>query len=225
MGVSISYLLGPIMVPENGTIKDVRNYLWVAFILSSICMLMIFIYLPNKPTNAPSKSSTMKRSQEWEGFKKLLRCIMRDQINEALKEAVKAKNSRKSSTLRLINAAIKDRDIAARSSDNTEGVSDDEILEILSKMVKQRVESAETYKQANRQELLDQELEEIEIIKGFLPRQLDEDESRAAVESVIKETEASGLKDMGRVMGELKARYTGQMDFGKVSSIVKDLLG
>ena len=158
-------------------------------------------------------------------FYKLLRCFLRDQINEALKEAVKAKNSRKSSTLRLINAAIKDRDIAARSSDNTEGVSDDEILEILSKMVKQRVESAETYKQANRQELVDQELEEIEIIKGFLPRQLDEDESRAAVESVIKETEASGLKDMGRVMGELKARYTGQMDFGKVSSIVKDLLG
>jgi uncharacterized protein YqeY len=150
---------------------------------------------------------------------------MRDQINEALKEAVKAKNIRKSSTLRLIKAAIKDRDIAARSSDNIEGVSDDEILEILSKMVKQRVESAETYKQANRQELVDQELEEIEIIKGFLPRQLDEDESRAAVESVIKETEASGLKDMGRVMGELKARYTGQMDFGKVSSIVKDLLG
>ena len=92
-------------------------------------------------------------------------------------------------------------------------------------MVKQRVESAETYKQANRQELVDQELEEIEIIKGFLPRQLDEDESRAAVENVINETEASGLKDMGRVMGELKARYPGQMDFGKVSSIVKDLLG
>ena len=150
---------------------------------------------------------------------------MRDQINDALKEAVKAKDRRKSSTLRLINAAIKDRDIAARSSDNTEGVSDEEILEILSKMVKQRVESAETYKQANRQELADQELEEIEIIKGFLPRQLDEDESRAAVENVINETEASGLKDMGRVMGELKARYPGQMDFGKVSSIVKDLLG
>ena len=92
-------------------------------------------------------------------------------------------------------------------------------------MVKQRVESAETYKQANRQELVDQELEEIEIIKSFLPRQLDEDESRAAVESVINELQASGLKDMGRVMGELKARYTGQMDFGKVSSIVKDLLG
>lgn len=150
---------------------------------------------------------------------------MRDQINEALKEAVKAKDSRKSSTLRLINAAIKDRDIAARSSDNTEGVSDDEILEILSKMVKQRVESSETYKQANRQELVDQELEEIEIIKSFLPRQLDEDESRTAVESVINELQASGLKDMGRVMGELKARYTGQMDFGKVSIIVKDLLG
>ena len=150
---------------------------------------------------------------------------MRDQINESLKEAVKAKDSRKSSTLRLINAAIKDRDIAARSSDNTEGVSDDEILEILSKMVKQRVESAETYKQANRQELVDQELEEIEIIKSFLPRQLDEDESRAAVESAINELQASGLKDMGRVMGELKARFTGQMDFGKVSSIVKDLLG
>ena len=149
---------------------------------------------------------------------------MRDQINEALKEAVKAKDSRKSSTLRLINAAIKDRDIAARSSDNTEGVSDDEILEILSKMVKQRVESAETYKQANRQELVDQELEEIEIIKSFLLRQLDEDESRAAVESVITNC-AWRSKDMGRVMCELKARYTGQMDFGKVSSIVKDLLG
>ena len=144
---------------------------------------------------------------------------MRDQINEALKEAVKAKDSRKSSTLRLINAAIKDRDIAARSSDNTEGVSDDEILEILSKMVKQRVESSETYKQANRQELVDQELEEIEIIKSFLPRQLDEDESRTAVESVINELQASGLKDMGRVMGELKARYTGQWILAKLASL------
>lgn len=150
---------------------------------------------------------------------------MRDKINEALKAAVKSKDSRKSSTLRLINAAIKDRDIAARSSDNLEGVSDDEIIEILSKMVKQRIESAETYKQAGRQELADQELEEIEIIRGFLPRQLDEDECRAAVQDVIKECEAGGLKDMGRVMGALKARYAGQMDFGKVSSMVKDLLG
>lgn len=150
---------------------------------------------------------------------------MRDSINAALKEAIKAQDTRRASTLRLVVAAIKDRDIAARGADKLDGVSDDEILEILSKMVKQRVESAQTYQEAGRDELAKQELEEIEIIKDFLPKQLDEDESRTAVETVITDLEASGLKDMGRVMGELKTRYAGQMDFGKASALVKDILG
>ncbi len=150
---------------------------------------------------------------------------MRDSINTALKEAIKAQDTRRASTLRLVVAAIKDRDIAARGADKLDGVSDDEILEILSKMVKQRVESAQTYQEAGRDDLAKQELEEIEIIKGFLPKQLDEAESRAAVEAVITDLRASGLKDMGRVMGELKTRYAGQMDFGKASALVKDILG
>ncbi len=150
---------------------------------------------------------------------------MRERINEALKEAIKAKDARRSSTLRLINAAIKDRDISARGADKVDGVSDEEILEILAKMVKQRIESAQTYKEAGRPELEQQELEEIEIIQDFLPRQLDEDEARQAVEAIIAEIQATGLKDMGKVMGALKARYTGQMDFGKASGLVKELLG
>ena len=149
---------------------------------------------------------------------------MRDTINQALKEAIKSKNSRRASTLRLIMAAIKDRDIAARGADKGDGVSDDEILEILSKMVKQRVEAAQTYKEAGRDELASQELEEIDIIQDFLPRQLSEEESREAVSAVIAELQASGLKDMGKVMGELKSRHTGEMDFGKASGLVKELL-
>ena len=149
---------------------------------------------------------------------------MREEINQALKEAIKSKDSRRTSTLRLINAAIKDRDIAARGADKLDGVSDEEILEILAKMVKQRIESAQTYKDAGREELATQELEEIDIIQGFMPRQLDDDEAREAVISVIASLEASGLKDMGKVMGVLKTQYTGQMDFGKASGLVKELL-
>lgn len=150
---------------------------------------------------------------------------MRDNITDALKLAIKAKDKRRSSTLRLVMAAIKDRDIAARGADKVEGVSDDEILEILAKMVKQRVESAKTYKDAKRDDLVQQELEEIEIVKDFMPAQLDEAASRAAVEKVINALEAAGLKDMGRVMAELKAQYAGQMDFGKASGLVKEILG
>ena len=150
---------------------------------------------------------------------------MRDHINQALKEAIKAKNSRRASTLRLIMAAIKDRDIAARGADKVDGVSDEEILEILAKMVKQRVESAQTYKDAGREELAAQELEEIDIIQDFLPRQLSEEEARGAVTAVIADLQADGLKDMGKVMGELKSRHTGEMDFGKASGLVKELLG
>ena len=150
---------------------------------------------------------------------------MRDDINQALKEAIKSKNSRRASTLRLITAAIKDRDIAARGVDKVDGVSDDEILEILAKMVKQRIEAAQTYKDAGREELAAQELEEIDIIQDFLPRQLSEEEARTAVTTVIADLQADGLKDMGKVMGELKSRHTGEMDFGKASGLVKELLG
>lgn len=149
---------------------------------------------------------------------------MRDQLNTALKDAMKSQEKRRTSTLRLINAAIKDRDIAARSNGD-DGVSDSEILEIMAKMIKQRRESITTYEEAGRLELAQQEREEIEIIEGFMPKQLGEDETRAAVDEVVKELECSGLKDMGKAMGELKSRYAGQMDFSKASKVVKELLG
>lgn len=148
---------------------------------------------------------------------------MREQISEALKQATLAQEKRRISTLRLIMAAIKDRDIAARGS-GQDGVSDEEILQILAKMIKQRVESAETYEQAGRLELAEQEREEIEIISSFLPRQLDEKEMTDACRQVVQEVGAAGLKDMGKCMGALKERYPGQMDFGKASKLVKDIL-
>lgn len=149
---------------------------------------------------------------------------MREKLNIALKEAMKAKDTRKVGTLRLILAAIKDRDIAARSEDRMEGVSDDEILQILQKMVKQRRESFTTYEEAGRLDLAEQEQEEIEIIDSFLPRQMSEDEIKAAVSDLVAEIGASGLKDMGKCMGALKSRYAGVMDFSKASAAVKDLL-
>jgi len=145
---------------------------------------------------------------------------MREQINQALKEAIKAQDKRRMSTLRLINAAIKDRDIAARSSDK-QCVSDEEVLQILSKMVKQRRESIKTYEEGGRPELAQQEREEIEIIESFMPRQLSDEEIEQAVADLMDEIGCEGLKDMGRTMGELKKRYAGQMDFGKASQIVK----
>lgn len=148
---------------------------------------------------------------------------MRERINAALKEAIKSQNKRRMSTLRLINAAIKDRDIAARSSGH-DGVSDGEVLEILSKMIKQRRESITTYEEAGRVDLAQQESEEIEIIENFLPKQLDEDEIRNAVKAVIRELDCEGLRDMGRVMGTLKERFAGQMDFAKASAFVKQNL-
>jgi hypothetical protein len=148
---------------------------------------------------------------------------MREQISEALKQAMLAQEKRRISTLRLIMAAIKDRDIAARGS-GQDGVSDEEILQILAKMIKQRVESAQTYEQAGRLDLSEQEREEIEIISSFLPRQLDEKEMTDACRKVVQEVGAAGLKDMGKCMGALKERYPGQMDFGKASKMVKDIL-
>ncbi len=149
---------------------------------------------------------------------------MRETFAKALTEAIKAKDPIRVATLRLILTAIKDRDIAARTGDSQEGVSDDEILQILAKMIKQRRESSKTYEEAGRLDLAEQERREIEIIEEFLPRQMDMDEIRQACRDVVAEVGASGLKDMGKCMGALKSRYSGQMDFGKASKIVKELL-
>jgi hypothetical protein len=137
---------------------------------------------------------------------------------------MRARDTQKISTIRLINAAIKDRDIAIRSEDNLEGVSDGEILSILSKMIKQRKESAKQYEEGGRLELAQQEFEEIEIIENFLPRQLDLNEIEQIVKKIILEINANSLRDMGKVMSLLKENYSGKMDFGKAGVVAKELL-
>jgi len=151
---------------------------------------------------------------------------MRTRVGTALKEAMKAKDQERLATLRLINAAIKDRDIAMRGREEEAGAcGDSEILSILGRMVKQRQESARAYEEGGRLELAEKELAEIKVIEDFLPRQLDEDETGAAIDAAIAEVEAGSIRDMGKVMGVLKGKYTGQMDFGKVGPMVKDRLG
>ncbi len=150
---------------------------------------------------------------------------MRKRLSDAMKEAMREKAKLRLSTLRLINAAIKDRDIDARSEDNPDGVSDSEILAIMSKMIKQRLESAKIYEEAGRIELGEGERAEIKVIEEFLPKQLSENEVSAAIKAAINETGASSIRDMGKVMGALKAKYTGQMDFGKVGGVIKGMLG
>ena len=149
---------------------------------------------------------------------------LRNEINSAMKEAMKEKAQLRLSTLRLINAAIKDRDIAARAEGVEQGVDDSEILAILGKMTRQRQESAKTYEEAGRLDLSERELSEIQVIEYFLPRQLNGDEIEIAVTKVIDEQGASSIRDMGRVMACLKERFTGQMDFGSVGPIVKEKL-
>ncbi len=149
---------------------------------------------------------------------------MRTRINDALKEAMKNQDKIRSATLRLIMAAVKDRDIAARSDDNRDGVDDAEILDILAKMVRQRNESAATYEEAGRAELAERERAEISIIEEFMPAQLDDEAVAKAVDEILAQTEASSLKDMGRVMAALKEAYAGQMDFGKAGGLVKQKL-
>lgn len=151
---------------------------------------------------------------------------MRSRVNAALKQAMKDKAAERLSTLRLINAAIKDRDIAARASDNEEvkGCGDAEVLEILGKMTKQRKESARAYEEGGRLDLAEREMQEVAVIQEFLPKQLDDDEVSKAIQAAITSTGAGSIRDMGKVMGELKTRYTGQMDFGKVGPMVKDHL-
>ena len=149
---------------------------------------------------------------------------MRDILDKSLKDAMRSRDTQKISTIRLINAAIKDRDIAVRSEDNLEGVSDEEILSILSKMIKQRKESAKQYEEGGRLELAQQEFEEIEIIENFLPRQLDLNETEQIVKKIILQINANSLRDMGKVMSLLKENYSGTMDFGKAGVVAKDLL-
>ncbi len=151
--------------------------------------------------------------------------MLKEQINTALKTAMKAGDAKvRVTTLRLINAAIKDRDIAARAEDRCEGATDEEILAILTKMVKQREESAQAFEAGGRPELAEQERAEIEVISEFLPRQLSDEEIKTAVSDVIEEYDADGLKDMGRCMGALKERFNGAMDFGKAGKLMKEQL-
>ncbi|WP_299729649.1 GatB/YqeY domain-containing protein [uncultured Tateyamaria sp.] len=149
---------------------------------------------------------------------------LRTKISAALKQAMKDKEADRLSTLRLINAAIKDKDIDARAAGQDDGVADSEVLAILGKMSKQRVESARTYEEGGRLDLAERELSEIKVIEEFLPQQLDDVAAAKAVEEAIAEVGAGGIRDMGKVMGVLKAKYMGQMDFGAVGPMVKDRL-
>ncbi|QCK84297.1 GatB/YqeY domain-containing protein [Phreatobacter aquaticus] len=150
--------------------------------------------------------------------------MLRDQLMSDLKVAMKAGEKARLSTIRLIQSALKDKDIEARGA-GKEPLSDDEILQLMQKMVKQRQESAKLYLDGGRPELADQENGEIAIIMAYLPHQMDEAEARTAIAGVITEIGAAGLKDMGKVMAELKTRFAGKMDFGKASPAVKQLLG
>lgn len=149
---------------------------------------------------------------------------LRTRISDALKQAMKDRAAERLSTLRLINAAIKDKDIAARATGNDEGVPEAEVLAILGKMSKQRLESARAYEEGGRIDLAESERQEITVIEEFLPRQLTDEETNAAVEATIKEVGATSIRDMGKVIGLLKGKYTGQMDFGAVGPMVKDRL-
>lgn len=149
---------------------------------------------------------------------------LRTRLSTSIKQAMRDKDSARLSTLRLINAAIKDRDIAARGEGKEDGVGDDEVIGILGKMVKQRKDTARTYEEGGRLDLAERELSEIAVIEEFLPRKLSDDEVAQAVDQALVEAGASSIRDMGRVMGALKAKYTGQMDFGAVGGLVKERL-
>ena len=149
---------------------------------------------------------------------------LRQTLTDAMKDAMKAKDAKRLATVRMILAALKDRDIAARSETSRDLVGDDDILTLLAKMVKQREESAAVYVQGGRPELAQNEQDEFAVIRTFMPRQMDEAEAKAAIQAVIAEVGAASIKDMGKVMGVLKERFSGQMDFGKASAAIKDAL-
>ena len=146
--------------------------------------------------------------------------MLRDQINDALKEAMKAKNERAVSTLRMVNSTLKNADIEARGAGKP-ALGEAEVLAILQKMIKQRQESVELYKKGGRDDLVAQEEAEIAIISGYLPRQISDDEMKSAIDAAVAETGASGMKDMGKVIGALRGKYAGQMDMAKASALVK----
>jgi uncharacterized protein YqeY len=149
--------------------------------------------------------------------------MLREDINNALRLAMKAREERRVSTLRLVNAAIKDRDIEARGL-GRQPLSDEELLGLFQKMIKQRHESKELFEKGGRADLARQEAEEIEIITSYLPKQMNDDEIKAAIAAAIKETGAATMKDMGRVVGVLRGQYAGRMDFGKASGLVRGML-
>jgi len=146
--------------------------------------------------------------------------VLRDQINDALKEAMKAKNERAVSTLRMVNSTLKNADIEARGAGKP-ALGEAEVLAILQKMIKQRQESVDLYKKGGRDDLVAQEEAEIAIISGYLPRQISDDEMKSAIDAAVAETGASGMKDMGKVIGALRGKYAGQMDMAKASALVK----
>lgn len=150
--------------------------------------------------------------------------MIRQSLTDAVKEAMKARDQRATSTLRMVQAKLKDKDIEARGAGNPDGIDDSAVLSVLQGMVKQRRESIELYKQGNRPDLVDQEAAEITIIERFLPQQMDDAQSRAAIKAVIGEIGAASIKDMGRTMAALKERHAGEMDFQKASALVKEAL-
>ncbi len=154
----------------------------------------------------------------------LLNMDTHTRVNQALKQAMKDKAAERLCTLRLINAAIKDREIAARADGEEGGIGEEEILAILGKMTKQRKESARAYEEGGRLDLAERELGEIAVIEEFLPQQLSDEEAEDAVKAAVAETGAESIRDMGKVMAALKSKYTGQMDFGKAGPMVKDQL-
>ena len=149
--------------------------------------------------------------------------MLRERFTAEMKEAMKAGDKGRLGAIRLIQAALKDKDIEARGN-GKEPLSDEEILALLQKMVKQRQESIAMYEQGGRTELADQEKNEVAVISSYLPQQMDEAETRAAIEAAIAETGAASMKDMGKVVGSLRAKYAGRMDFAKASGLVKDML-
>ncbi len=150
--------------------------------------------------------------------------MLRTHLSDAYKESMRSKNERVTATVRLIMAALKDRDIAARPKGIT-AIPDDEILQMFNSMIKQRRESIDMFQKGNRPELAKQEQEEIDIIQSFMPTQMDEAETAAAVKEAIAQTGAASVKDMGKVMAVLKEKYTGRIDFSRVSGVVKQSLG
>lgn len=151
--------------------------------------------------------------------------MLRQQFTDALKTAMLAKDTATLSSIRMITAALKDKDIAARPKGQADGVSDEEILALLQSMIKQRRESIALYTQGGRQDLVDKEQAEIAVIERFLPAQMDEAETAKAISDAIAETGAASIKDMGKVMAILKDRYTGRLDFGRAGPLVKAALG